>query len=243
MNLRSTGVSVIALAVGLLCAGCKDAPGKPGPDAERPSQMLTFTELYQQNCAACHGENGKDGAAISLANTAYLAIAGQDKIHAITADGVAGTLMPAFAQARGGMLTDQQIGVLAQGMERAWGRPDAFAGQTPPAYASHTMGDAVQGQKAFTTFCARCHGSDGSGVAQGKLRTGTLVDPAYLALISDQGLRSLILAGQPEQGMPDWRSDMTGAGARSLADQEVTDIVAWLASHRTGTPGQPYQNQ
>jgi cytochrome c oxidase cbb3-type subunit 3/ubiquinol-cytochrome c reductase cytochrome c subunit len=69
---------------------------------------------------------------------------------------------------------------------------------------------------------------------------GSLVDPAYLALISDQGLRSLIIAGQPEDGMPDWRSDRTGAGSRAMTDKEVTDIVAWLASHRVATPGQPY---
>ena len=75
---------------------------------------------------------------------------------------------------------------------------------------------------------------------RGKLHTGSLVDPAYLALISDQGLRSLIIAGQSGEGMPDWRSDITGAGSRAMADQEVTDIVAWLASHRVASPGQPY---
>jgi cytochrome c oxidase cbb3-type subunit 3/ubiquinol-cytochrome c reductase cytochrome c subunit len=72
------------------------------------------------------------------------------------------------------------------------------------------------------------------------MHTGSLVDPAYLALISDQGLRSLILAGQPQDGMPDWSSDMTGAGSRAMTDQEIADTVAWLASHRIATPGQPY---
>lgn len=140
------------------------------------------------------------------------------------------------------MLTDQQITVLAQGMEATWGRANALGGQTPPAYASTSAGDPANGQTAFTTFCASCHGADGSGVSHGKIHTGTLVDPAYLALISDQGMRSFIIAGQPSEGMPDWRSDITGTGSRAITDQEVTDIVAWLASHRIATPGQPYQH-
>jgi cytochrome c oxidase cbb3-type subunit 3/ubiquinol-cytochrome c reductase cytochrome c subunit len=70
---------------------------------------------------------------------------------------------------------------------------------------------------------------------------GSLVEPSYLSLVSDQGLRSFIVAGHPDQGMPDWRSDLTGSAARAMTDREITDIVAWLAAHRTTTPGQHYQ--
>jgi cytochrome c oxidase cbb3-type subunit 3/ubiquinol-cytochrome c reductase cytochrome c subunit len=73
------------------------------------------------------------------------------------------------------------------------------------------------------------------------MHAGSLVDPAFLALISDQGLRSIIIAGQPEQGMPDWRSDVTGPQAHAMTDPEIADIVAWLAAHRVATPGQPYK--
>jgi len=114
--------------------------------------------------------------------------------------------MPPFSKAAGGMLTDQQIEILAEGMARNWGNPDALAGRVAPAYASHALGDPVQGQKTFAAFCARCHGADGNGAPTGNgIVTGSSVDPAYLALISDQGLRSIIIAGQPGQGMPDWR--------------------------------------
>jgi cytochrome c oxidase cbb3-type subunit 3/ubiquinol-cytochrome c reductase cytochrome c subunit len=204
--------------------------------------VLSFAALYKENCAACHGADGKNGAAISLANPVYLAVAGTNTIQKATANGVPGTLMPAFAKSQGGMLTDQQIVALAQGVESAWGKADALGGQSAPAYASSSAGDPDQGQRAFTTFCASCHGADGTGLKRKQLLTGSLVDPAYLALISDQGLRSLIIAGQPEEGMPDWRSDMTGAGSRAMTDKETTDIVAWLASHRVAAPGQPYMH-
>jgi mono/diheme cytochrome c family protein len=239
-TVRLASFTSVALGALLFAVGCKGAPGSPEPPAKRPSQLLQFGELYQQNCAACHGASGKNGAAISLANPVYLAIAGADNLQRITANGVPGTLMPAFAKSQGGMLTDQQISVLAQGMMTAWGSANALGGQNPPAYASTTAGEAAQGQKAFGTFCARCHGTDGSGSLHGHDHVGSLVDPAYLALISDQGLRSLILAGQPKQGMPDWRSDATGPDARPMTEQEVNDVVAWLVSHRTATPGQPY---
>jgi hypothetical protein len=73
------------------------------------------------------------------------------------------------------------------------------------------------------------------------MHLGSLIDPAYLAMISDQAIRSILIAGLPELGMPDWRSDLTGPGAHPLSEQDITDTVAWLVSHRTATPGQPYQ--
>ncbi|MGA7157877.1 MAG: c-type cytochrome [Acidobacteriaceae bacterium] len=224
----------------LLCVGCKDVPGRPGAVAKRPDQVANFNVLYQQNCAACHGKDGRHGDAISLANPVYLAFAGSSEIQKVTADGVTGTLMPAFAKSQGGMLTDQQIQILAQGAEAEWGAGNVLSGQTVPSYSSTASGDVAHGQQAFATFCARCHGADGSGVAGGQLPTGSLIDPAYLALISDQGLRSIIVAGQPDDGMPDWRSDIQGASSRAMTDQEIADVVAWLASHRIAAPGQPY---
>lgn len=234
-------MSVFALAA----AGCKDAPGKPKFTAEtqRPEEVLDFKTLYKQNCSACHGANGSNGAAISLSNAAYLATAGEATIEHIAANGVPGTLMPAFARSKGGMLTDQQVAVLAHGMVEAWGRPSELIGQTPPPYSSASVSDPIAGHAAFTTFCARCHGSDGLGISS-KASTGqdlgSIVDPAYLALVSDQSLRSTIIAGKPEDHMPDWRSDAIALGARAMTDQEIADTVAWLASQRIATPGQPY---
>lgn len=240
MNRRALASSMLLCAVALFSVGCKSMPARPEAAVQRPDQISDFATLYQQNCVACHGAGGKNGVAISLANPVYLAFAGTDMIQKVTANGVRGSLMPAFVKSQGGMLTEQQIAILAQGVESAWARPSVLQGQAAPPYASSSSGDPAQGKQAFVLFCASCHGTEGAGLNRKQGPTGSLVDPSYLALVSDQGLRSLIVAGQPEDGMPDWRSDRTGADARPMTDKEITDIVAWLASHRVETPGQPY---
>ena len=218
--------------------GCRGVPGKPlpGSEAKRPDQVLDFATLYQENCSACHGEHGRMGAAISLANPTYLSFAGTANLQRITANGVPGTLMPPFSNGSSGMLTDQQIAVLTHGMIELWSKPSPLAALSPIAYAATLQGDPTRGAHLFVSTCSQCHGADGTGSSATTTSTGSLVDPTYLALISDQALRSIIVAGQPGQGMPG--SDEVAA--HPLTDQDVTDIVAWLAAHRTQTPGQPY---
>jgi cytochrome c oxidase cbb3-type subunit 3/ubiquinol-cytochrome c reductase cytochrome c subunit len=249
--LTFTSFNAVALAVAaLVLVGCSRVPGRPGPGPEvaRPDEVLDFPTLFKANCAACHGENGRNGAAISLANPVYLAVAGEDTVRHITANGVPGKLMPPFAKSAGGMLTDRQVNVLAHGVMQQWSKQDVLAGVSIPQYGSTLHGDAAHGQQAFGVFCARCHGASGEGSAgegsakdatSGTGKIGSIVDGSYLALISDQGLRSVTIAGRPDEGMPDWRTD----GRQPMTDQQITDIVAWLASKRTVYPGQPYPGQ
>jgi cytochrome c oxidase cbb3-type subunit 3/ubiquinol-cytochrome c reductase cytochrome c subunit len=61
-----------------------------------------------------------------------------------------------------------------------------------------------------------------------------VVDPSYLALVSDQGLRTTVIAGRPDLGMPDWRGYVTG---QPLAPQQISDVTAWLAAQRRPVPG------
>ena len=148
--------------------------------------------------------------------------------------------MPPFGRGAGGMLTDQQIDAIAHGMMQRWSKPDLLAGLSLPQYGSTLAGDGARGQQAFGIFCARCHGATGEGSAEDAkskaAKIGSIVDGSYLALISDQGLRSIMIAGRPDEGMPDWRTD----GAQPMTDQQITDIIAWLATKRTSNPGQPY---
>lgn len=242
----------LSVAVAGVC-GCHEAHGRPGlgPEVPRPGGTGDFAALYSENCAGCHGENGRNGAAISLANPEYIALAGEDRLRNTIANGVNGKLMPAFAKSAGGMLTDAQVRVLAHGVVTEWGKSNALAGQNAPAYETRLTGNAEHGLEEYGTFCARCHGATGEGgPADGKILAGkvepgrsgwlgSIVDPSYLALISDQNLRSILIAGRPDEAMPDWRND----AAQPMTDQQVTDIVAWMASKRVASPGQPYASR
>ena len=73
--------------------------------------------------------------------------------------------------------------------------------------------------------------------ASGGPKGSAITNDSFLALVSDQGLRTIVIAGRPELGAPDWRGNVPG---KPMSDQEVTDVVAWLASHRVASPGQPY---
>jgi mono/diheme cytochrome c family protein len=225
----------VSATLALIClAGCGRPPGKPasGSEAVAPDQVMEFAVLYATNCAGCHGANGRGGAAIALANPVYLAIADEASVRKAVTSGVPGTAMPAFAQRAGGMLTEAQVAVITTGI-RSWARPGILDGANPPSYAAKTAGDPVRGQRVFGTYCASCHGAAGEGGPKGS----AITNDAFLALVSDQGLRTVIIAGRPDLGGPDWREYVHG---RPMTDQEVTDVVAWLASRRVRSPGQPY---
>jgi cytochrome c oxidase cbb3-type subunit 3 len=193
---------------------------------------MEFNVLYSQNCAACHGAAGKGGAANALADPVFLAIADDAEILRVTANGTPGTTMPAFAESAGGMLTNKQIDVLVRGI-RSWQKPGVLNGANPPPYTSDAPGDAQRGSVAYATYCSACHGSEGQGDKKGS----SIVNSSFLALVSDQYLRTTVIVGRPELGAPDWRNDVPG---HPMSAQEVSDVVAWLATQRTQFPGQPY---
>ena len=234
MNMFRHLYVLVALAA-ILVSGCGTPHGQPTKDSEvlAPNEVLEFGTLYAENCAGCHGADGRGGAAIALANPVYLAIADDAAIRKVIAKGVRGTAMPALAVSAGGMLTDGQIDVITKGIRSRWSRQGVLDPATAPSYAPKSAGDAQRGEVAYKTYCESCHGPGGRGGPKGS----AITDDSFLALVSDQGLRTIVITGRPELGAPDWRGNVLG---KPMSDQEVTDVVAWLASQRAPNPGQPY---
>jgi cytochrome c oxidase cbb3-type subunit 3 len=193
-----------------------------------PGKIMDFDFLYARNCSGCHGPDGKGGVAIGLGDPVYLTIADDAVIRRVTSSGVAGTSMPAFAQHSGGMLTDEQINVVVSGIRSRWakpgGNPGAVRDAAVPPYAAPSPGDPKRGLTAYGVYCSSCHGQDGHG---GK--ASSIVDASYLALASDQYLRTTVIVGRPELGAPDWRGDVPG---KPMSPDDVSDVVAWLAAQR-----------
>jgi mono/diheme cytochrome c family protein len=228
-RLLMTLVSCIAVL------GCGQLPGrpKPGPEVPRPDSVVDFATLYRQNCSACHGADGMNGPSYPLANPTYQALVDEQVLHQAVVNGVPGTLMPAFAISAGGSLTDQQVDALVHGMRAAWYKPGTLEGANLPAYKASTTANSGHGQQVYTSHCASCHG-EGAGAPNTGIegKAGSILDPAFLSLVSDQVLRTVVIAGRPDIGQPDWRSVQPG---HPMSDQDVTDVVGWISSQRPST--------
>ena len=213
----------LIVAAGLASCGL---PGRRAAETPviRPSEVTDFRVLYRKNCSGCHGIDGQGALTVAIGSPVYLTIADNATIRRVVEQGRSGTAMPAFGQNVGGLLTEAQVDVLVRGIRERWARPGALGSDKPPAYAASQPGDTARGHDVFTTFCSSCHGSDGRGG-----RAGSIVDTSYLALVSDQHLRTLTITGMPALGAPDWRGNVPG---KPMSDADVTDVVAWLAAQR-----------
>ena len=228
--MRSIGIRIVAVcALALAISGCDKARGNPGsdPPVPRPEAELNFDVLYRQNCAGCHGADGKNGAALDLANTVYQSWVDDGSLRRWISNGMPQTQMPAFAIAAGGSLTDKQIDALVRGMRQQWASTVPAQSRRMPLYLQPVDADAGHGKQVFGQYCASCH----------KDSKQEITSPDYLALMGDQALRTIIVAGRPDIGQPDWRHEGPGA---ALSEQDVSDVVKYLASLRISTPGQPY---
>lgn len=246
-----------------LLSGCS-VPGKPDP-ADRPipaDQVLKFSTLYAENCAGCHGPDGRHGAAPPLNDPLFRAIVPEATLKALLNHGRKGSLMPAFSALNGGSLTQAQIQVLvneikgtrytlttpapesaeapqvvqnASGPVPAWGAPATLA-TSAPAYVLplSTANSGGDTSRGVTAFHRACAMCHGdAGEGTGKSPEETrLNDPVFLSLITNQALRRLIITGQPDFDMPGFNTRPGDPKFTPLSEQEVSDITALLASWR-----------
>lgn len=216
-----------ALSLGtclLLASSC----GKPRrfPTPPELMEVTDFHTLFNRNCVGCHGPNGMKGPGPRLNDPVYLAVIDRNDLAETIRDGRPGTPMPAFGGTKGSLLSERQIQAIVNGMEREWSRKVDFHGASVPVYSVQKAapGDAARGQMAYMKDCMMCH-----GFGSFKGAAGPILDPQFLALISDQGLRTTMIVGRVDWGMPDWRNRIPG---HPMKDQDMSDIVAWLASKR-----------
>jgi mono/diheme cytochrome c family protein len=122
----------------------------------------------------------------------------------------------------GGDLSDHQIEILTDGIEK-WANPSTVQTSQLPPYSAKASGDPTAGAQTFKTACASCHGKGGNG--------GSLTDEAFLQLATDQSLRTTTIAGRPDLGMPDWMHDVSG---HPLSSAEIDNLLAYVSAQRNG---------
>jgi len=217
------------LAVGL--SGCDGMPGRPklADKWQAPDEMAGFEKLYSQNCVACHGLGSVAGASIAMDNPTFLAVIPGETLTNDIANGVHGTAMPGSSKAAGGTLTAEQIKTITAGILAK--KPARPPGPTLPDYSA-PLGDVGRGSRVFATSCAACHGPAGTGGG----KAGSVVAATYLGLVSNQYLRTVVIAGRPDLGCPDFANRTPG---KPMTSEDIADVTAWLVSHRKNEFGQP----
>jgi cytochrome c oxidase cbb3-type subunit III len=255
---RRSLLAVSFLCVPLIAAGCDfNLPGKPNPK-NRPvpaEDVLTFATLYNTNCAGCHGPDGKQGPAPPLNDPLFRAIVPLDDLKKVLDLGRPGTSMAPFAHDNGGPLTPAQIQVLIHGVKGLryriepkistawqpqeiappWGAVEPAPTSIPPYALGKGGGSEQRGAKLFAQACASCHGDNGKGIVRDDQIRNKINDQTFLALISDQALRRIIITGRPDLKMPNY-SQKNGRSPdfQPLTSAEIDDLVALLSSGRKG---------
>jgi mono/diheme cytochrome c family protein len=188
--------------------------------ADRESARTSGAALYQENCAACHGEQGQGQVGPALNSKDLLSTAPDELLFGLIRTGVPGTVMPAWGQTFGGPLTDEAVSQVVAFI-RAW-EPTA-----PEIVPVAVEPDPVRGATIFAETCFICHGENG----QGTERAPRLNDPATLKDFDDAWYRNTITHGRPAQGMPTWGT--------VLSPSQIEDVVALVAAWREGVDVMP----
>jgi cytochrome c oxidase cbb3-type subunit 3 len=167
--------------------------------------MSTAHNLFQQNCAQCHGSDG--GGAVGFPN-----LANADWQWGSDADSVVATItggriaaMPPWAAVLG-----------EPGVEEVVAYVQTLSGQQADATK------AAAGQVRFQTVCSACHGMDGKG--NPLLGAPNLTDQVWLYGGDAATLKQTVMNGRNGQ-MPAW-GDKLGEQRVKLLAAYVTKLAA-----------------
>lgn len=178
------------------------------------------TEIYDAQCAACHGVQGEGGVGPALNDRNLLKSTHDEVFFSLIRSGVPGTQMPAWSVDFGGPLTDEDVRDVVAFI-RAWE-------STAPEIEEIVLEpDPSRGALLFSSTCEVCHGVEGSGTDIAP----AINDPERLAVLDDEWYRGVIKNGRPAKGMPTWGT--------VLSPFQIDDLVALIAAWREGAEVQP----
>jgi cytochrome c oxidase cbb3-type subunit III len=184
-------------------------------------------QLYMQNCAACHGSQGKGGVGVPLALEDFLSGVTDRYLFETIRRGRPGRVMPSFER-----LSDAEARAIVSYI-RGFGPP------APELSPAPVEGDPRRGETLFATHCAGCHGargegSPGTGVTFSRPRdlpilAPALNNPGFLAAASDAMIKHTLMTGREGTPMPSFPE-------LGLEEQDIDDIVSYVRSFEAGPP-------
>lgn len=179
-------------------------------------------QLYQRNCAACHGENGDGGVGVPLSLPDFQYSVPDSYLARTIRLGRPGRVMPAFPR-----LSAAEVTALVKYI-RTWAPGRGYHLSAAPIH-----GDPVHGRQLFAKYCASCHGAQGqggtgTGVTFSRPRNLPVMPPAlnnpgFLAAATDQMIKATLMNGR--EGTP-----MVSFLKHGLSETDINDVVSYVRS-------------
>lgn len=184
--------------------------------------------LYKENCAVCHGNEGKGGVGVPLALPDFQYAVSDQFLARTIRRGRPGRVMPAFKK-----FSNAQITAIVRHI-RTWdpGKPIRYP-------RIKVTGDPAKGRILYKKHCAACHGKnakggEGTGVTFSRPRNLSIIAPAlnnqgFLYAASDQMIKATLMNGR--EGTP-----MVSFLKQGLNEQNINDVVSFIRSLEKQAP-------
>jgi cytochrome c oxidase cbb3-type subunit 3 len=182
----------------------------PGELALDPAAVAIGRNLYANNCAMCHGSDGRGGSGFpNLTDADWLWGGATEAIRTSIYEGRVGIMAP-WGEVLG-----------EQGVDDAVAYVMSLSGRAAPT------GDIAAGKNHYATYCIACHGENGQGNPD--VGGPNLTDNVWLHGGSVANIRSTIANGRqnamPAQGerLGDIRISLLTAYVLSLGETRVAE--------------------
>lgn len=196
-------------------------------EAARGTPLIRGRQLFEQNCATCHGDFGEGGPNPSLpgqiivpiSSAEFLSTRDDNTLRSIISHGQPTLGMSPFSTSFGGPLSEDDIDAIVA-FVRSWEKNPPV--ELPPEIAAGPASSS--GAQIFANVCARCHGPNGEGGIGPALRGETFRSRYNKATLFDT-----ISLGHEATEMIPW--------GEVLTSDQINQLVAYIEQlEQVGTP-------